>query len=202
MNELRLNPPRAASSALCFCIRHSKQSNVNCRFLQLTYVKFLTPSLAVISLTFSIYACGSDAETTPISEVVEVADKAAVKEPVAPLAPSGDLTAKQLEDIKEIHETFSEVYPISLEETIKNFKDNQDSGREIEIWLKMVETYKGLIKNGQYSSLEQRQEVFSVILASTMMPLATIKDKVNFQELDDREVDKIYAQFMGSFSPN
>jgi Asp-tRNA(Asn)/Glu-tRNA(Gln) amidotransferase B subunit len=165
-------------------------------------VKFLTPSLAVISLTFSIYACGSDAETTPISEVVEVADKAAVKEPVAPLAPSGDLTAKQLEDIKEIHETFSEVYPISLEETIKNFKDNQDSGREIEIWLKMVETYKGLIKNGQYSSLEQRQEVFSVILASTMMPLATIKDKVNFQELDDREVDKIYAQFMGSFSPN
>lgn len=161
-------------------------------------MKYFLLQLAILIAGLVIVSCHPDKK--PVQKAVEA--EVAPKVPKTIEARTDSLSAAQLKDIETIHETFTEVYPISLNETIKNFKDNQDSGREIEIWLKMVETYKGLIKNGQYSSLEQRQEVFSVILASTMMPLATIKDKVNFQELDDREVDKIYAQFMGSFSPN
>ena len=142
--------------------------------------------------------CNSNTHSTP--EEARIPKNEKKEKPVS--TGQDSLTATQLKDIETIHATFTEVYPISLNETIKNFRNNQDSGREIEIWLKMVETYKGLIKDGQYPKLQQRQEVFSVILASTMMPLGTLKDKVEFIELSESEVDKIYEQFMNKFKPN
>jgi len=139
--------------------------------------------------------------TSPKNEVSETTEAMEEESVVPAITTTQTLTAEQLKDIDKIHATFTEVYPISLIETTKNFEQNKDSGREIEVWLKMVDTYKRLTKSNKYPRLEQRQEVFSVILASTMMPLATIKDKVEFNELNNREIDDIYTQFISSFSP-
>ncbi len=156
--------------------------------------------LPVLFVFFSLgNACNLETSPEPV-EVVSAIDEKIEKVEAAP-AQQDALTAQQLKDIETIHATFTEVYAISLNETTKNFRNNQDSGREIEIWMKMVETYEALTKDGQFPKLEQRQEVFSVILASTMMPLGTIKDKVEFKELPESKVDEIYSQFMSKFSP-
>lgn len=109
------------------------------------------------------------------------------------------LSPAQLKDIETIHATFSAVYPVSLNESIKNFKRDQNPDREIQIWMKMVETYKSLTKSGKYPAIEQREEVFSVLLASTMMPLTKIKADVELNFLSDKEITNIYEQFMSSF---
>ncbi|MEZ0129245.1 hypothetical protein AB9T88_05470, partial [Flavobacterium sp. LBUM151] len=46
-----------------------------------------------------------------------------------------ELSNDQLEKIKKIQTTFSDVYKISLEETITNFKRDRNPDNEIEIWL-------------------------------------------------------------------
>lgn len=112
---------------------------------------------------------------------------------------NNQLSPKQLENIKTIHATFSKVYPISLHETTQNFKRDQNPDREIQIWMKMVETYKSLTKSGKYPAIEQQEEVFSVLLASTMMPLTKIKADVELNFLSDKEITNIYEQFMSSF---
>ena len=113
---------------------------------------------------------------------------------------NNQLTPKQLKDIKTIHKTFTEVYPVSLDQTSKNFQKDPNPEREIQIWMKMVETYKSLTRSGKYPNLEQRQEVFSVLLASTMMPLEKILKDVELTELEDSAVEEIHLFFMQKFT--
>ena len=145
----------------------------------------------------SLSACRSDIEKKGNQlKTVEI-------EKLVPSAMRQDsLSSAQLERIKIIHATFSEVYPISLDESIKNFKKDQNPNREIEIWMKMVESFKSLTSAGNYSKIEERQEVFSVILASTMMPLEKIKADVELTELSENEVDQIVGLFLASFKNN
>jgi len=152
---------------------------------------------ALFLFLISISACKPDIqnkENQPISKEPE--------KQVTVLSKPDSLSSSQLEDIKIIHATFSEVYPISLNESIKNFKKDQDTNREIQIWMKMVKSFNSLTSAGNYPKIEERQEVFSVILASTMMPLEKIKADVELTELSENEVDQIVGLFLASFKNN
>lgn len=80
------------------------------------------------------------------------------------------LTTEQIEKIRKIQSTFAEVYPISLEETITNFKRDQNPDSEIDIWLQMVGAYKNYIssKLGKLD-LGAKKEVYKLILSRSMM---------------------------------
>lgn len=80
------------------------------------------------------------------------------------------LNADQLEKIKIVQETFVEVYPVSLEVTITNFKKDETPDKEIQVWLDMASAYQQfLAKNSSMDSLKKR-DVFQLLLVRSMMP--------------------------------
>ena len=56
-----------------------------------------------------------------------------------------ELTDNQLLQIKSIHKTFEEVYSISLDETIINFKSDLNIDTEIKLWMNMKVTFNNVI---------------------------------------------------------
>ncbi len=80
------------------------------------------------------------------------------------------LTTDQVQRIKKIQSTFAEVCPVSLEETITNFKRDQNPDSEIEIWLQMAKAYEKYLsgKNNKLD-LNTKKEVYKLILSRSMM---------------------------------
>ncbi len=56
-----------------------------------------------------------------------------------------DLTVEQLNKIKFIHQSFLEVFPVSLKETVNNFKRDKNPDHEITIWLEMANAYTNFL---------------------------------------------------------
>ncbi|MFN3852616.1 MAG: hypothetical protein ACK4NY_24525 [Spirosomataceae bacterium] len=80
------------------------------------------------------------------------------------------LTTAQIDKIKTIQSTFVEVYPVSLEETITNFKRDQNPDNEIDIWLQMADAYKKYLSTKQGKlDLNTKKEVYMLILSRSMM---------------------------------
>lgn len=106
------------------------------------------------------------------------------------------LTAEQVQKIKKIQLTFAEVYPVSLEETITNFKRNHNPDAEIAIWLQMADTYEKYLssKDGKLD-LNTKKEVYKLILSRSMMPddEAIVNSKLTIlTERDAKEVLSYY----------
>lgn len=81
------------------------------------------------------------------------------------------LSADQVQRIKKIQSTFAEVYPVSLEETLTNFKRDQNPDSEIAIWLQMASTYEKYLSSRQNKlDLNTKKEVYKLILSRSMMP--------------------------------
>jgi hypothetical protein len=73
-----------------------------------------------------------------------------------------------LEKIKFIHESLIDVDPSSLDETITNFKRDQNPESEIDIWLTMVNAYLPFAEKNP--APEARKEAFKLILLRSMLP--------------------------------
>ena len=147
--------------------------------------------ILITTLTFSIISCkektksNSNVETTNIENLTP-----------GPTVHES-LNEKQLEKIKFIQETFDEVYPVSLEETIENFKRDQNPDNEINIWLNMAKTFQPFAnQNSGEEKLEIRKEAFKLILMRSMM---SEKEAISSSELkflsedDAKEILKIYT---------
>ncbi|TMI75038.1 MAG: hypothetical protein E6H09_01740 [Bacteroidetes bacterium] len=75
----------------------------------------------------------------------------------------------QLEKITRIQAVFSEVYPVSLEETISDFQKDPDRDRQIIIWTKMADAYESYVKSRKEIDAARKKEAFTLILSRTMM---------------------------------
>ena len=106
------------------------------------------------------------------------------------------LSKEQLEKIGFIQETFNEVFPVSLDETITNFKRDQNPDSEINIWLNMAETFKLFAsENSGIEKLEARKEAFKLILTRSMM---SEKETINSSELKlltEKEIKDILSNY-------
>ena len=105
------------------------------------------------------------------------------------------LSETQLEQIKSIHKTFEEVYPVTLEETITNFKRDRNIDNEIQLWMKMKETFLSVMEQKQYSKIEERKEVFKLILMRSMMSNADVIKNAKVKELDNESIASILNLF-------
>ncbi|TSE10482.1 hypothetical protein [Aquimarina algiphila] len=106
------------------------------------------------------------------------------------------LTDKQLDHIRTIHDTFLEVYPISLDETITNFKRDQNPDNEIEVWLAMAESYKNFVlKNKGDDQVEKRKEAFKLVLMRSMMSEEETVKKTEIKILTKKEVKEILDSY-------
>jgi len=107
------------------------------------------------------------------------------------------LTIEQTKKIERIQSTFAEVYPVSLEETITNFKRDQNPDSEIDVWLQMANAYKKYLNSNQGKlDLNTKKEVFTLLLSRSMMSEeeAIAKSKLTIlNEKEAKEVLKYYT---------
>jgi len=105
------------------------------------------------------------------------------------------LRPDQIEKIKVIQTTFSEVNSSSLEETITDFKRDQHPDNEIQIWLAMATAYEKFISKRTNLDLTKKKEAYGLILMRSMEDEVKAKANSNLKLLTDKEVAEIFSYY-------
>ncbi len=169
-----------------------------------------------IFLTITLLACGNETPTNPaetpvadtiandtttiLEDTLSVADTTATDTTVVEI-PQGPiihetLTAEQIEKIKRIQLTFSEVYLLSLEETIDNFKRDKDPDGEIAIWMHMAEVFNIFAaENNGEKHFKRRAEAFKLIILRSVKPAEEAIADANIEHLTEEEVTAIMENY-------
>lgn len=106
-----------------------------------------------------------------------------------------NLSNEQIEKIKIIQTTFLDVVPISLEETIINFKRDRNPDNEIGIWLNMAYAYEKFISKDPQITLEKKSEVFKLILSRSMMDENKVRTQSECKFLSENEINEIFKYY-------
>lgn len=105
------------------------------------------------------------------------------------------LSKEQIHKIEKIQSTFAEVYPVSLQQTITNFKRDQNPDSEIEIWLEMANTYKKYLNSENKLDLKTKKEVFKLILSRSMMPEEEAIKNAKLEILTKEKAKKVLSYY-------
>ena len=106
------------------------------------------------------------------------------------------LSKTQIDLITKIQSTFAEVYPVSLEETITDFKRDLDVDREINIWLTMCNAYVSYINSKQSKlALSRKKEAFKLILSRSMMPSDEAIKNSKLSLLTEQEAQEVLSYY-------
>jgi hypothetical protein len=109
---------------------------------------------------------------------------------------------EQLEKIKRIHSVFSEVYPISMKETIENFKHDQNPDSEIITWTNMADAYENYLAGKQKKpDLNTKKEIFALILSRSMMPDTQAIDSTGLKILSKEEAMQVLSFYKAPPDP-
>lgn len=112
------------------------------------------------------------------------------------------LTTEQIVKITTIHSTFEEVYQVSLEETITNFKRDQNPDSEIDIWLQMAAAFKKYLSSRQENlDLSTKKEVFKLILSRSMMDDEEAIANSNLTILTVKEAKEVLGYYTATPDP-
>ncbi|WP_337966662.1 hypothetical protein [uncultured Flavobacterium sp.] len=111
------------------------------------------------------------------------------------------LTDDQIEKIKKIQSTFSDVYPISLEDTITNFKRDRNPDNEIRVWFNMMQAYEKFILKDSEITLEKKSEVFKLILLRSMMDESQVRSQTECKILTEIEINEIFEYYTFESKP-
>ena len=146
--------------------------------------------LLIAFLPLLFMSCGESGTTDSNVQTVNIEDLTP-----GPIAHE-TLTEDQLNKIGFIQESLSEVYPVSLDETITNFKRDQNPDNEINIWLKMVNAYQAFATiNSEAEKLESRKEAFKLILMRSMMPADQAITSSELKILTEDEIQGIMTTY-------
>lgn len=105
------------------------------------------------------------------------------------------LSREQIEKIKKIQSTFSEVNPSTLEQTISDFKRDKNPDNEIKIWLAMANSYEKFKMKHSDLDINKKKEAYGLILMRSMENEAEAKLNSNLKLLTDNEVSEIFSYY-------
>ncbi|MEP1488454.1 MAG: hypothetical protein ABJL44_16490 [Algibacter sp.] len=146
--------------------------------------------ILIAILTVSIISCKEKKKSASNTETINIENLTP-----GPIVHES-LNNEQLEKIKFIQKTFNEVYPISLEETITNFKRDQNPNNEINIWLNMSKTFQSFaLKNSGEEKIEVRKEAFKLILMRSMMPEKEAISSSDLKVLSKNEIHEVLNNY-------
>lgn len=112
------------------------------------------------------------------------------------------LTVDQINKIKKINTTFEEVYPVSLEQTINDFKKDRNPGEEITIWLQMAEAYEKYLSSKQTKpDLSTKKEIYKLILCRSMMPAEESIKSAELKILTEKEANEVMSYYTAEPDP-
>jgi len=104
------------------------------------------------------------------------------------------LTNRQIKDIERIQQVFAEVNSSTLEETMDNFKRDQNPDDEIKVWLQMASVYEQFTSD-KVIDLNKKNEAYSLILLRSMMTEAEVMNKLTLKYLTENEAKEIFTYY-------
>ena len=110
------------------------------------------------------------------------------------------LTNDQLQRIKRIHETFTGLDDLTLEETIENFSGDRNPESEIRIFENIVIAYTSYCRNRDMS-LDERKDVRQILLLRSMMPESEVLRSANLKVLSLVDAQEVMAGYPGVAKP-
>lgn len=111
------------------------------------------------------------------------------------------LTSDQMEKAKKIQATFAEVYPVSLEETVTNFKRDLNVDKEIAIWLNMANAYQSFISKNAITDSVKKQEAYKLLLLRSMMEENKAIEESGTKGLSNKEIKELFQYYTSAPSP-
>lgn len=96
-----------------------------------------------------------------------------------------DLSAQQKKRITLIQQALIEVNGTSLEETLNNFRKDLNPDREIEIWEAIAGAYQQMPRKMPAASLEEKQEIYRLLLLRSSMPAEEAIAQANLTTLSE-----------------
>ncbi len=112
------------------------------------------------------------------------------------------LTSGQIEKITRIQSAFAEVYPVSLEQTITDFKRDLNPDSEIDIWLNMANAYEKYLNSKQGKlTLDIKKEVYKLILSRSMMPTDEAIKNSKLTILTEKEAQEVVSFYTADPDP-
>ena len=112
------------------------------------------------------------------------------------------LTSEQIDKIKRIQSVFEEVYPVSLEQTITDFKRDLNPDSEIAIWLQMADAYENYVNSKKVKlNLDTKKEVYKLILSRSMMPDAEAISNSKLTILTEKEAKEVLRFYSAKPDP-
>lgn len=151
--------------------------------------------LSLIIIVLGLTCCTKKNNEQPVTTEMAIAD----------LELNGivhdSLTAKQIKEIERIQRVFSEVNSSSLEETINNFKRDQNPEREIAIWLGMADAYERFTVNKHIEEHDKKEEAYQLILLRSIMTEEEAIDKADITYLTQDEVKEVLSYYIHPHNP-
>ncbi len=152
--------------------------------------------ILILSTVLTFYSCNSSTDEKQNIQTMNPND-IQVSEVV-----HDSLTTEQIDKIKTIQSTFAEVYPVSLEETITNFKRDKNPDSEIAIWLQMADAYKKYLSTRQDKlDLNTKKEVFKLILSRSMMSDEEAIANSELTILTEKEAKEVLSYYAATPDP-
>ena len=112
------------------------------------------------------------------------------------------LTTVQIEKIKKIHNIFENVYPVSLEETMTNFKRDVNPDHEINVWMSMSNAFENYLASKKRElNLATQKEVFALLLSRSMMSNEEALLNANLKIISEEEAHKVLGYYTAPPDP-
>lgn len=154
---------------------------------------FMKHLFLTIPILLFIYSCGGTSEKT------EMVDPNSIQ---LSEVRHDSLTQSQLDRIQFVYQSFEEVYPSTLEETITNFKRDLNPDNEIKIWEHMAVVFtKYASENPTPDKLEHRKEAFKLILMRSMMNNESAISESELTLLSEYEIKSILENYSFEAKP-
>ena len=112
------------------------------------------------------------------------------------------LSAGQLVKVKRVCTVFAEVYPVSFEETVTNFKRDQNPDQEIAVWMDMADAYeKYMASKPALTDLKKKKEIFGLLLLRSMMPEEEALKNQKNEILTEAEAKEVMGYYTAKPKP-
>ena len=107
-----------------------------------------------------------------------------------------ELPKELIERIEKFQKTFGEIYPVSVEKTIDNFKRDTHPEREVKIWEAMAETWKSYTEEHANLSQDEKKELLGILLDGSSAP----EHPGGFKYFSQENVKEIAGRFAEAYS--
>jgi len=147
----------------------------------------ISVSFTLLIIMVSIFSCTQEEKSSDILVKDGMSLKTVKSDKIVPGPLRHDnLSDDQLNRIKILQKIFAETSPIPFEEWVDGFRRDVHPEQEIRVWEMMAHSYSAYIE-GKDLSMDQKNEIYVVILQRSMMPAENVLQRLELKHITEKE---------------